>query len=443
MVTNLCSYRKCGKKVGFATAVLLLLFVMQIPYELKGQNNVLLVDEHDILWVYTNNSVPQSPFKDFSIALSYSGIKATFSLETSSVNQSVTSTANLTINIVGGERIHYLYTSLIEIDNSKKLIENAEGNIAIDKNTILVQWHKHEVVMPGKFNETRAWIPFKQPLIELLNNASINPGKVITDASGVYVAEATQDKFKSIYYLFDVYVNKSEYLSLYTNSVQNCAVLDSLPMRTDINMGIMMSGSMSKYGISVEGPMPSDMVNGYKATLCILPLLIKLQDLIQHIEADMTQMKIHSSAPFSLFLTSFIPTFLRNIANNAINGYVNVISSPYLKGHNNVIVVSLYNYSSSKMAMAIYSMNSTSNMNYKEFLCNLSNYIMTPFINQNICSEVNKAVVTIGHANTTTPVTQGIPINMFSELLALIIVIVAVETGIVVYMTIKIVKRKK
>lgn len=438
----MCSYRKCDKKVGFATVVLLL-FVMQIPYELKGQNNVLLVDEHDIQWVYTNNSVPQSLYKDFSIALSYSGIKATFSMETSLVNQSVTSTVNFTINIVGGERIHYLYTSLIEINNSKKLIENVEGNIAIDKNTILVQWHKHEVVMSGKFNETRAWIPFKQPLVELLNNASINPGKVITDASGVYVAEATQDNFKSIYYLFDVYVNKSRYLSLYTNSIQSCAVLDSLPMRTDINMGIKMSRYMSKYGISVEGSMPSDIVNGYKATLCILLLLIKLQDLIQHIEADMTQMKIHSSASFNLFLTSFIPTFLRNIANNLINGYVNVVSSPYLKGHSNAIVVSLYNYSSSNMAMAIYSMNYTNNMNYKELLCNLSNYIMTPFINQNICSEIDKAVVTIEHANTTTPATQGIPINMFLALLALIIVIVAVETGIVVYMTIKIVKHKK
>ncbi|MEM1607725.1 MAG: hypothetical protein QXG81_00405, partial [Ignisphaera sp.] len=330
----------------------------------------------------------------------------------------VTSTVNFTINIVGGERIHYLYTSLIEINNSKKLIENVEGNIAIDKNTILVQWHKHEVVMSGKFNETRAWIPFKQPLVELLNNASINPGKVITDASGVYVAEATQDNFKSIYYLFDVYVNKSRYLSLYTNSIQSCAVLDSLPMRTDINMDIKMSRYMSKYGISVEGSMPSDIVNGYKATLCILPLLIKLQDLIQHIEADMTQMKIHSSASFNLFLTSFIPTFLRNIANNVINGYVNVISSPYLKGHSNAIVVSLYNYSSSNMAMAmaIYSMNYTNNMNYKELLCNLSNYIMTPFINQNICSEINKAVMIIGHANTTTPATQGIPINMFLAL---------------------------
>ncbi|MEM0026650.1 MAG: hypothetical protein QXD38_01775 [Ignisphaera sp.] len=437
-------YKACSKKMGFAATILLILIAVQTPYELKGQNNVLFVDEHNMLWAYTNTSIPQSPFKDFSIAFSYSGMRATFTIETSSASQNVISVANLTINIIGGERIHYLYTSFVENNTVKKLVENAEGNIAIEKGIILVQWHKHEVVMLGKFNETHVWIPFKQPLVELLNNVSINPGKVIADASGVYVAEATQDNLRSIYYLFDVYVNKSKYLRLYIGPSQNCAILDSLPMRTDINIGLKMRGYVNTYIMSVDGSMPSDIVNGYKATLCVLPLLIKLQDMIQYIEANITQTNIHSFASFNLFLTSVIPVFLRNITNSLINSYANAVSVPYLRGQSNVIVVSLYNYSSSKMALAIYNMNSTNDMNYKEILCNLSNYTIASFVNQNICGEISNAVVIVRHSNITTPpAVQGISMDTFLALFMLIIAIVAVETGIVIYMTLKIMKHKK
>ena len=433
--------KKENKRItAIAIAILVLLSIsVQIPY-LKAQNNLLLVNNHSILWAITNASKIRSQFNVFVIAFSHNSLKAMFSIS-SQLGSSIPE-SNITINIIGSERIHYLFTSSI----TNTIREYFEGNIVIDKKDIIVQWHKHEITMLGKFNETHTWILLRQQLMNLLNNNSINPGKVLTDANGIYVAEATQNKFRSIYYLLDIYVNKSRYLG----NVPNCDVIDALPMRTDISMGIKASKNGYTYAISIDGSVPNDILNGYKAMLCMLPLLTKLQDIIKYLEANVTQVSIHRLGIANVFLESVTPFFLNAIANTLVSGYVHIFSIPLIRGNVDIVIVSLYNYSSSRIALAITNINSTKNIRYAELMCNLSNYMINPFINQNICKEIGNAITIVKHLNVSTQTftqpmqntLQGLQ-NTFLMLFMLIIGIVAVETGVVIYMVFKILKYKK
>ena len=433
----------------FKTITSILIVSLLIPLVLQGfstqaQNNELLIYEQKVSWIYINNATSiQRPLNAFRISYSPSTVDVVLSSPLST-QANVSISINMIVNFIGGERLHYLITSMAENSSHMLIKENVEGNMAIDVRNIIIQWHKYEVVIPGAYNFSIKSDFLKPLLNDIINNKSYNVGGVIENGNGVYTLVAEKNKLMSSISLIDVYLNKTSYTTHYLNGIQGCNVIDYLPMRTDIRFNINASKGIMDYHMYVNGLEISDPLNSYRAMLCLLPSLTLIQDIVERIELNLTASRIFAPRISDELLKSIIPAFSNTFAINVLSGYSKIFSSQNISS--NTIFISLFNSTSTGyvVALGIYNINTSHNIDYyKKWMCNISNYMIRPYLGADFCGIIKNATVHAYIQSSIQPQPPSNFSNTFSWLLIAIITIVSIETAAVVYMALKVLRHGK
>lgn len=407
---------------------------------LQAQSNELLVYEQRVLWVYVANaSFSQRPLNAFRVSYSFSTIDAEFSIH-SSTWTNATININVVVNFIGRERLRYMVTSIIEENFNTTMEESIEGNMAIDVKNIIIQWHKYEVVLPGEYN-TSVKADFIN-LNKIINNRSFNIGNVIENGNGVRTLVTQSNKLTYVVSLIDVYLNKTGYMAYYLKNAQECDILDYLPMKTDIKFNANISKDVMRYHMYINGLEAEDPLNSYRAMLCLLPSLTLVQNIVKRVEANLTTV---TSIPriSDYVLESIVPWFLDTFAVNILSGY----SETSLQGaYSNAVFVSLFNTTDTSyvIELGIHNVNITySTEYYKNWLCNISKYMVRPYLGKDLCSEIKKATIYTYTQSPAQPQQPNKLSNTFTLLLVVIIVIVSVETALVVYMALKVLRYRR
>jgi hypothetical protein len=178
--------------------------------------------------------------------------------------------------------------------------------------------------------------------------------------------------------------------------------------------------------------------------LCLLPSLTLIQDIVERIELNLTASRIFAPRISDELLKSIIPAFSNTFAINVLSGYSKIFSSQNIS--TNTIFISLFNSTSTRyvVALGIYNINTSHNIDYyKKWMCNISNYMIRPYLGADFCGIIKNATV---HAYIQSPIQPQPPENFsntFSWLLIAIITIVSIETAAVVYMALKVLRHGK
>jgi len=354
----------------------------------------------------------------------------------------------LSVDIIGGERIYYQINNVLLInDNSfenSKLNESIEGNINIDQNDIILQWYKHEIRVPLKSNSSYVIIPLRKELENIISDARYSYIKKI---DGFYTSEQVKDIQKASFYLYDVYINKSNYFNLMVKNDDNlCKVLDKLPMRTSIDLTINSFTERTNVRLNIQGIDLEDPIKAYQGYLCILPLLIEFQKILVNTNISY----IHTIDLLDISTTLF-STINQRFIINTLNMYAS-ISNFIAKEHIDLIDSQiLFNYRLRDNQSLILTISNTKIYNYniteiKMLLKNLINIIVQSIeihLYNNINTIIDESFIEISNGYITTSST---PMNIKYNLqatLVFIIIAISIQTGIIIYMMLKVISMKR
>jgi hypothetical protein len=431
--------------------VIILIAIILTPtplqsFSLQSQSNEIFINDQNILWLFISNATPiQKTIKSLKVMYSFGKVDSILSIY-SNMQNNISFNVNIAINFIGRERLHYILTAVTYNPSSITIKESVEGTLVIDWKSIVIQWHKYEVTAPNLYTiSSPMWVPLKPFLNELINNRLYNAGNVVKDGNGIYILTTQDGKLISTINLIDVYLNKSSYLNYYLREVKECDTIDYLPMKTDIRINVNTYKELMNYSIHVSGLTASDPLDSYRAIPCLLPSLVLVQNIAKRIEANVTKIPISIPRISDKILRNILPSFLNTFVSRILEGYSRVFLLQ--NKYTNIIFVSAFNSTDIGYAimLSIYNMNLTytNDVNvYKNWLCNISSYMVTPYIGGDFCKTLQEAIV---HINVTG-FSQSSASNKLNEtliqLLVVTIVMVSIETGIVIYIVLNVLKRR-
>jgi hypothetical protein len=431
--------------------LLLMLIILPITFNLlvlsqaQGSSTIYLTQD-SITWVYLGPINISYYVNGFEIILKPTNGVINYSLNLA-LRMPLNINIKLSVDIVGGERIYYQINNVLMINDKSfgngKLNESIEGNINIDQNDIILQWYKHEVRVPLRSNTSYVIIPLRKELENIISNARYSYIKKI---DGFYTSEQVKDVQRASFYLYDVYINKSNYFnSMFKNNDNLCKVLDQLPMRTSIDLTINSFTERTNVRLSIQGFDLEDPIKAYQGYLCILPLLIELQKILVNTNISY----IHTIDLLNIF-TSLFSTINQRFIINTLNMYA-YISNFIAKEHIDLIDSQiLFNYRLRDNQSLILTISNTKIYNYniteiKMLLKDLINIVaqnIEIYLYGNINNIIDESFIEISNGYITTSSTpMNIKYNL-QTILVFIIIAISIQTGIIIYMMLKIISMK-
>lgn len=352
----------------------------------------------------------------------------------------------LSIDIIGSERIYYQFTSSLFLYNNTNGIgrvdESVEGNINIDSKDIVVQWHKQEVRIPIRVwgNSTSTVLPLKREMLDRV--VSEMNYTYIKRLNGFYVVERLRNLYRESFYFYDIYVDRSGYFNtLFSEDAQLCKVIDRLPMKASIDLNASTSLQEYVVKLDIQGANADDPVRAYQAYLCILPLLLSIQDISKNVDVENRFSTEFIGMTVNLFIKinwDFIVNALKiytNVTSTIARNYPDLVDSlivfDYVGGNQKQLLL--------RISDSVHQNNATQvRVLVKEIASSLLESAGIAWY----VSAIDQSSIVFQSDYTTPTVASSEEIGVWN-LLVLVTIAVGIQTGVLVYAMTKILRSKQ
>lgn len=414
--------------------------------QLQGQQeSVVYLTKDSITWLYMGVKNVSNSLNEFTILIRPMNGEVQHLLNLSLKMQSNVN-MKLSIDIVGGERIYYHFDSSLSLVNNtsgiNKIEESVEGNINIDLKDIVIQWHKQEVRIPLRLwsNTTSTVLLLGKELDRIVLNMNYTYVKKL---NGFHVAEQLRNGYRESFYFYDIYINKTQYIdSLFNADAESCKVINKLPMKTSIDLTVNASMQECTIRLNIQGINVDDPIKAYQAYLCVLPLILNIQEILKKIDVGN-----RFSIEFFGISTSFFTKINQNFIINLLKVYAditNIIAMDYADLMDSQIVFSYKNKDQQHILLTIsnidvYYYNSTQ---LKTLLKKIVGSVLenVGIIQYQYLSIIDQSSLLFQN-EYTTPVSTFNKINVWSVLM-FVIIAVSIQTGVLVYVMMKIIRSR-
>jgi len=400
--------------------------------------NTIRINRNSIEWLFTpNNSIANQLFREIQLAIIPSkGIILFNSIINSS--EELTFETNISFHMIGRERVYYRMSSIASLDINSTISENIEGNMIIEKNYMVIQWHKYQILLSSSFLSSEKNSAVKvisehlQSIVKSLNLSYVE------NLEGLLIVDYNQNYISLEIVIFNMGINSIKYFySRFQGSNISNELLD-IPMRSDLGLTLYQNKTFLgiKYmciGMDMEDPVKSQLV-----FTIVLPLIIDIQRIVD----DLNITKIFGNTIINKVLTDLLPRINTLFITPLMNTYSKIAIGAINNNITNVMFITIYKSVPSPIFyMALNNSNmylmdeSRARLVIKEFY----NYIDQSFkiFHENLNSWIEKASIE-RTVTTTLPSSQSIHLDDTAlKLLAIVITIVFIQTFVIVYMIYK------
>ncbi len=415
---------------------------------LQGQQeNAIYLTKNSVIWYYIGATNISHNINELTILMRPMNGEIQYLLNLS-LKTPLNISMKLSIDMLGSERIYYQIDSILLLNNYtfgiNKINESIEGNINIDLNDIVVQWHKQEIKIPLSLmtnNKTYTVLSLGKELNKMILYMNYTYIKKI---DGFYLAEQLRNIYRESFYFYDIYINKIQYLNkLFDTNTSLCKVIDEAPMKTSIDLSINISAEESIVKLNIQGIDISDPIKAYQTYLCILPLLLNIQEISRNINVGSMYL-----AEFLDLPTSFFTIINQNFIINVLKIYANITNLITKEDANLLNSQIIFNYKNKDQQNLLLSISNIDVYRYnttqiKTLLKNIVSSIAENIgMDQSMSEIIDKSPIIFQNEYTTftTHVSNKIDIQ---GILILIIVAVAIQIGIILYVMIKVVRSRR
>jgi hypothetical protein len=356
---------------------------------------------------------------------------------------------NAQLYFVGRERVYYIINTSIT-SNKIFLSERVEGNIAVDSRDIVMQWQKYNVSIIGgasKINATPAAITIwlGKYLKDVLKDPAFNIGEAVRSADGVLMLKADKGTFSAVIDLIDVYIDRSRYDTVLLQNVKGCEVLDFMPMKSDVRINVRILGDVVHTELYVDGIDVAEVLNAYRAFLCLLPSLAIAYNISINAVHNISSIML-PFLPFEHVLYIVIPKLVTPLIVSTLLGYSRVYQQVNVSKSTSIYALLNATTPEPSIAIRIESINATliDLESVRQLTCFIANNTVGLFIPPvTLCSAISGArIYSIETVTTPKQQEQENRSNILIILLA-VIVAVAINTAIVIYMMIRVLKYRR
>ncbi len=400
--------------------------------------NVIKINRNNIEWLFTlNNSVVNQLFSDIQLAVIASKGIILFNIVTN-LGEGLAFESNISFHIIGRERIYYHMLSSTSLDINNTIIkqsENIEGNIIIEKNSMVIQWHKYQILLSSqslllsKKNVTTEIISqYLQSTVKLLNLSYIE------NLRGLLVVDYNQNRISLKIIMYDINVNSTKYFHNIFRGSNISNELLNIPMRSDLDITIYQNKTFLgiKYrciGMDMEDPIKSQLVFSI-----VLPLIIDIQEIINNLNIT----RFFGGTIINRILTNLLPRINRLFIIPLMDAYSKISIGIINNNITDVELIAIYrNTPSPTLYIALNNSNIhlMDKARIRSMIREFYNYIDQAFkiFHENLDPWIEKASIE-STVITTSPTIQSIQSNdIVLRLLAIVISIVFIQTFIVIY----------
>jgi len=448
LFTDTYRYVDAKSRLLFATLIILTIVLMRLEPVLAQQND-LVVSSNSITWRFSGlgSSIPTNPFQFIFLSYSPSYVHALFIIKGSNVTALLNT--NVQLYFVGRERVYYIINT--SIANSKIFLsERVEGNIAVDSKDIVMQWQKYNVSIIGgvsKINATPVAITIwlGKYLKEMLKDPAFNIGEAVKSADGILMLKVNKDAFSAVIDLIDVYIDRSRYDTTLLQNVKGCEILDFMPMKSSVRINVRILGDAVYTELYVDGIDATEVLNAYRAFLCLLPSLAITYNISINAVHNISSIML-PFLPFEHVLYIVIPKLVTPLIVNTLLGYSRIYQQVNVP--KSALIYALLNATTSEPSIAIRIENTNATLtdleSVRQLTCFIANSTVGLFISPvTLCNAISGAKI-YSIETVAAPKQQELEnkSNILIILLA-VIVAVAINTAIVIYMMIKVLKYRR
>jgi len=400
--------------------------------------NIIRVNRNSIEWLFTpNNSIANQLFKEVQLAIIPSRSTLLFN-SIINLSEELAFEANISFHMIGRERIYcrMLSTASLVINNTIiRQSENIEGNMIIEKNSMVIQWHKYQIslsssLLSSKKNVTTEIISkHLQSTVKSLNLSYVE------NLEGLLVVGYNQNHvlLEIIMYNIDINSTKYFYSVFQGNSISN-ELLD-IPMRSDLDITLYQNKTSLGIRYSCTGMDTEDPIKTQLVYSIILPLIIDIQKIVDNIIIT----KVFGGSIINRVLTDLLPRINTLFIAPLMNTYSKISIGAINNNITDVKLIAIYKGVPSPIFyMALNSTNiylvdeSRTRSMVREFY----NYISQSFniFYENLEPWIENAFIE-RTVTTTLPQTQSMHLDDTAlKLLAIVISIVFIQTFVIIYM---------
>jgi hypothetical protein len=356
---------------------------------------------------------------------------------------------NAQLYFVGRERAYYVINTNIMSDKIF-LSERVEGNIAVDSKDIVIQWQKYNVSTiggAGKINATPVAITMwlGKYIKEMLKDPAFNIGEAVKSADGVLMLKVDKDIFTAVIDLIDVYIDRSRYGAVLLQNVKGCEVLDFMPMKSSVRINVRILGNVAYIEVYVDGIDAAEVLNAYRAFLCLLPSLAVAYNISINAVHNISSI-ILPSLPFEHILYTVIPKLVTPLIVSTLLGYSRIYQQANISRGESIYALLNATTPEPSIVIRIESINTTLTglESIRQLTCFIANNTVGLFIpSVTLCNVINGArIYSIETVATPTQQEQESKSSILIILLAVIATVI-INTAIVIYMIIKVLKYKR
>lgn len=405
--------------------------------------NIIRVNRNSIEWLFTpNNSIANQLFKEIQLAIIPSRGTLLFN-SIINLSEELAFETNISFHMIGGERIYYRMSSTTSLDINNTIIkqsENIEGNMIIEKDSIVIQWHKYQILLSSssllssKKNVTTEIISkHLQSTVKSLNLSYVE------NLEGLLVVDYNQNYISLEIIMYNIDINSTKYFYSISQGNNISNELLNIPMRSDLDITLYQNKTSlgirySCIGMDMEDPIKTQLVYSI-----VLPLIIDIQKIVDNLNIT----KVFGGSIINKVLTNLLPRINTLFITPLIMYTYNNISTGAI--NNNITDVKLAVIYKSIPSPIFYMALNNSNIHLlnesrtRSMMREFYNYISQSFniFYENLDPWIENASIETT-VITTLPSTQSIQFNDTAlKLLAIVISIVFIQTFVIVYMIYK------
>jgi len=401
--------------------------------------NTIRISRNSIEWLFTpNNSIANQLFREIQLVIIPSkGIILFNSII--NLSEGLAFETNISFHMIGKERVYYRMSSIASLDINSTISENIEGNMIIEKNYMVIQWHKYQISLSSSSplssekNSTAEVISkHLQSIVKSLNLSFVE------NLEGLLVVDYNQNYISLEIIIYNMNINSIEYFhSRFQGDNISNELLD-IPMRSDLGLTLYQNKTFLgiKYrciGMDMEDPVKSQLVS-----TVVLPLIIDIQRIVDYLNIT----KIFGDTIINKVLTNLVPRINTLFITPLMNAYSKITTGAI---NNNITDVELVTVYKSVPSPIFYMALNNSNMYLMDEI--RARYVIKEFCNyidqsfkifrENPNSWIENA--SIGRTVATIlPPSQSMQLDDTAlKLLAIVIGIVFIQTFVIVYMIYK------
>jgi len=404
--------------------------------------NIIRVNRNSIEWLFTpNNSIANQLFKEIQLVIIPSRGTLLFN-SIINISEELAFETNISFHMIGGERIYYRMSSTTSLDINNTIIkqsENIEGNMIIEKNSMVIQWHKYQVLLSSssllssKRNVTTEII--SKPLQSTVKSLNLS---YVENLEGLLVVDYNQNYISLEIIMYNIDINSTKYFySIFQgNSISN-ELLD-IPMRSDL--GITLYQNKTSLGIrySCIGMDTEDPIKTQLAYSIVLPLIIDIQKIVDNLNIT----KFFGGSIINRVLTDLLPRINTLLITPLMNTYSKISIGAINNNITDVELIAIYKSIPSPifyMALNNNNMHLVDESRARSMVKEFYNYTSQSFniFYENLEPWIENASIE-RTVTTTLPPSQSMHLDDTAlKLLAIVITIVFIQTFVIVYIIYK------